>query len=164
MRCLADGIGQPETHRDCQRALECFTSFWLDGDGAPTVPAAAFRATIEIGARKLKQGPQVRAGLIVDRVESFDYDTSPGTTADTLCKTVQFTTGVVVQRNRILHTRAKFDEWAATFTVEVDDELVDERQLASWLDIAGRRIGLGDWRTEKSGHCGRLETESIREF
>lgn len=97
-------------------------------------------------------------------MESFDYDTSLGATADELCKTVQFTTGVVVQRNRILRTRAKFDEWAATFTVEVDYELVGERQLASWLDIAGRRIGLGDWRPEKSGHCGRFETESIRGF
>lgn len=77
---------------------------------------------------------------------------------------MQFTTGVVVQRNRILRTRAKLDEWAATFTVEVDDELVDERQLAPWLDIAGRRIDLGDWRPEKSGHGGRFETESIREF
>lgn len=97
-------------------------------------------------------------------MESFDYDTSPGTTADELCKTVQFTTGVVLQRNRILRTRAKFDEWVATFTVEVDDEIVDEMQLASWLDIAGRRTGLGEWRPEKSGHCGRFETESIREF
>ena len=122
------------------------------------------RATIETGARKLKQGPQVREGLIVDRVESFDYDTSLGATAEELCKTVQFTTGVVVQRNRILRTRAKFDEWAVTFTVEADDELADERQLAASLDIAGRRIGLGDWRPEKSGHYGRLLIEEIEEL
>ncbi len=141
---IASKRGKNRTESDDTRLreIECLTSPWLDGDGAPTVPAAAFRAAIGTGARKLKQGPQVREGLIVDRVESFDYDTSLGTTADELCKTVQFTTGVVVQR--ILRTRAKFDEWAATFTVEVDDELVDERQLASWLDIAGRRIGLGD--------------------
>ena len=122
------------------------------------------RAAIETGARKLKQGPQVREGLIVDRVEAFDYDTSPGATAEELCKTVQFTTGVVVQRNRILRTRAKFDEWAVTFTVEADDELVDERQLGVWLDIAGRRIGLGNWRPEKSGHYGRFALESIEEL
>ena len=121
------------------RELETLTSLWLDGSRAPTVSPAALRAAIETDARKLKQGPQVREGLIVDRVESFDYDTSPGATAEELCKTVQF-------------------------TVEADDELVDERQLAVWLDIAGRRIGLGDWRPEKSGHYGRFALESIEEL
>lgn len=77
---------------------------------------------------------------------------------------MQFTTGVIVQRDRILRTRAKFDEWAVAFTVEADDELVDDRQLASWLDIAGRRIGLGDWRPEQFGHFGRFVTEDIGEF
>ena len=54
------------------RELETLTSLWLDGSGAPIVPPAASRATIETGARRLKQGSQVREGLIVDRVESFD--------------------------------------------------------------------------------------------
>ena len=155
------GSNRTESDDDRLRELECETSLWLNGDGAPTVPEAALRAVIETGARKLKQGPQVREGLIVERVEAFDYDTSLGRTAAELCKTVQFTAGVVVQRSRILRTRAKFDEWAVTFTVEADDELVDAEQLASWLDIAGRRIGLGDWRPEKSGHYGRFETVSI---
>ena len=163
---IASKRGKNRTEADDARLreLETLTSLWLDEDESPTVPASALRATIETGARKLKQGPQVREGLIVDRVESFDFDASLGETVEELCRTVQFTTGVVVQRSRILRTRAKFDEWAATFTVECDDELVDERQLAVWLDIAGRRIGLGDWRPERSGHYGRFVTESIDSF
>ena len=69
--------------------------------------------------------------------------------------------GLVVQRSRILRTRAKFDEWGVRFIVEVDQELVDKAQLSAWLDIAGRRIGLGDWRPEKSGHYGRFQLEAI---
>lgn len=136
--------------------LECQTSLWLDETGAPTIPAGAVRAVIETGARKLKQGPQVREGLVVASVDEFIYDRSLGTTVEELGKSVQFTTGVVVQRNRILRTRAKFDEWGLIFTVEVDQELVDREQLALWLDIGGRRIGLGDWRPEKSGSMGRF--------
>ena len=89
------------------RQLECLTAFWLDAKGLPTVPAQALRAVIETGARKLKQGPQVREGLIVDGVEAFAYDKKLGTTVEKLCKTVQFTVGVVVSRARILRTRAK---------------------------------------------------------
>lgn len=66
-----------------------------------------------------------------------------------------------VKQSRIERTRAKFDEWSVTFRVDIDPELVDEKKLASWLDIAGRRIGLGDWRPEKSGTFGRFETVSI---
>lgn len=143
------------------RELECQISLYLDADGAPTLPEGVIRAVIERSARKLKQGTQVREGMIVEQVEEFSYDRSMGTTAEALAKTAQFTTGVGVQRNRVLRTRAKFDEWGVTFIVEADDELVDQSQLETWLDIAGRRIGVGDWRPEKSGVYGRFETESI---
>lgn len=142
--------------------LECQTSLWLDSNGAPTIPASALRACIERGARKLKQGTQVREGLIVDSVLAFDYDKEKhGATIGELGKSAQFTTPVVVQRNRILRTRAKFDEWELTFHLDTDNELVDKEQLESWLDIAGRRIGLGDWRPEKSGDYGRFEVVSV---
>ena len=51
--------------------------------------------------------------------------------------------------------------WSCAYTLDCDDELVDKSQLEAWLDIAGRRIGLGDWRPEKSGDYGRYETTSI---
>ena len=143
------------------RELETETSLWLNADNQPTVPEAALRAVIETGARKLKQGPQVREGLVVERVDEFIYDRSLGTTVEELVKTVQFVAPVVVQRARILRTRAKFDDWSVRFTIEVDDELVDQGQLERWLDIGGRRIGLGDWRPEKSGHYGRFEITFI---
>lgn len=144
------------------RELECQVSLYLDPHGAPTIPEAAFRACIETAARRLKQGPQVREGLIVTEVVSFDYDRERyGATVDELGKTAQFTVPVKVGQSRIERTRAKFDEWSAVFRVDTDQELVDIAQLASWLDIAGRRIGLGDWRPEKSGTFGRFETVSI---
>lgn len=144
------------------RELECQVSLYLDTHGAPTIPEAAFRSCIETAARRLKQGPQVREGLIVTEVVSFDYDRERyGTTVDELGKTAQFTVPVKVGQSRIERTRAKFDEWSATFRVDTDPELVDVDQLASWLDIAGGRIGLGDWRPEKSGIFGRFEMVSI---
>lgn len=143
--------------------IECQIALWLDQKGAPTIPEAAIRSCIEKGARKLKQGNQVREGMIVDAVLSFDYDKERyGVTVEELSKATQFTVPVKVGQSRILRTRAKFDEWEATFRLDTDDEEVDQEQLARWLDIAGRRIGLGDWRPEKSGTFGRFETVSIK--
>ena len=129
--------------------------------GLPSRPAA-LRAVIETGARKLKQGPQVREGLVVTDT-SFEYDeTRYGSTLAKLSKSTQYTVPVVVQRNRIMRTRAMFDlPWAVEFWVDGDDELVSAEQLESWLDIGGRRIGLGDWRPEKSGQFGRFKMVSM---
>lgn len=156
------GSNRTEADEARLRELECQVSLWLDEENKPTVPATALRAMLEESARKLKQGPQVREGLIVDKVEEFEYDTKAlGATPEELGKNVQFTVPVVVQRARILRTRAKFDKWALTFTVDSDEEQVDEQQLRSWLIIGGSRIGLGDWRPSKSGFHGRFETESV---
>ena len=142
--------------------LECQVSLWLDEDRAPEIPKEAIRAMIEESARKLKQGPQVREGLTVTG-STFEYDRDRyGTSIEKLGRTCQFTVPVVVQRNRILRTRAKFDEpWSCVLTLDTDPELVDAEQLAAWLDIGGRRIGLGDWRPSKSGHYGRFQTVAI---
>ena len=158
--------GSNRTETDDQRLaeLECQRSFWLDPKGKVEIPARVIRANIETGARKLKQGPQVREGLVVTGTE-FNYDTELyGTTLEELGKSAQFTTAVVVQRNRILRTRGMFKDWSVIVFVDTDPELVDKIQLSQWLDIGGRRIGLGDWRPEKSGNYGRFEVESITEI
>ena len=158
------GGNRTEADEDRLRELECQRSLWLDESGAPAIPATAIRATIEAGARKRKQGPQVRGGLVILET-AFDYDREKyGTELEELGRKTQFVTPVVVQRNRILRTRARFDTpWSCTVTVDVDEELIDDAQLMEWLDIAGRQVGLGDWRPEKSGTFGRFVAESIEE-
>ena len=154
------GTNRTEVDDARLRELGCQLSLYFDGSGAPTLPAAAIRAMIETAARKLKQGPQVREGLVVESVDAFDYDRERmGATVEELGKSAQFTVGVVVQRSRVLRTRALFDPWSVTVTLDCDDELVDQEQLETWLDIGGRRIGLGDWRPEKSGSYGRFTAE-----
>lgn len=144
------------------KELECQRSLWTDDAGAPTVPPAAARSAIEAGARKLTQGPQVREGLIV-QTAALEYDTKRyGTTIEELGRSAQFTVPVVVGRNRILRTRAKIDQpWNVTATIFGAEDLVDEAKLATWIDIAGQRIGLGDWRPQKSGAYGRFSLADI---
>ena len=146
--------------------LECQRSLYLGGDGKPTLPAAALRAMIEAAARKLRQGPQVRGGLLIEPDVSFRYDVERyGETLEKLVKTAQFTVPVVVSGKSILRTRAKFDcPWSVVGVADVDEELVDKAQLTAWLVLGGQRIGLGDWRPEKSGFYGRFDVEDVTEL
>lgn len=134
---------------------------------APRGYPAEFRQRVvdlvEAGARRLKQGPLVREGLRVVSVDEFSYDAERyGCSLEELGTSAQFTAAVVVQRARILRTRAKFDlPWSLAFTVELNSELAGNEELARWLEIAGDRVGLGDWRPEKSGTYGRFRLDSI---
>ena len=100
--------GKDRTEADDARIaeLECLISLWLDGE-TPTIPATAIRSCIETSARKLKQGPQVREGLVVLE-SSFTYEAERyGATLDELIKTTQFQCVVVNPSNkaRIIRTR-----------------------------------------------------------
>jgi len=161
---IAAKKGKNKTEADIARLaeLECQRSLWLDKDGRPSIPPGAFRASIEAAARKNKQGPQVREGMIVTRVHPLVFDEERyGTILEEWGRTTQFSVPVVVQRARLMRTRAMFEDWSISFEVERDEDLIDLQQLASWIQVAGRRIGVGDWRPQKSGHYGRFELVSI---
>ncbi len=144
--------------------LECRRSLYLDPGGRPTLPEAALRRMIENGARKTRQGPLVREGLMIESV-TFRYDTDRyGEDVEKLIKTTQFVAPVVVTK-RVLRCRAMFEcPWSVVGVADVDPELVDKDQLTAWLATGGRRIGLGDWRPEKSGHYGRFDVEKVIEL
>ena len=106
----------------------------------------------------------VREGMLVEET-IFHYDADHyGVTLEELSKTTQFSAVVVVQRSRIMRTRSQFEEWACTFVLDCDDELIDRSKVEAWLRIAGKRIGLGDWRPEKSGLRGRFIVASFEEL
>ena len=102
---------------------------------------------------------------MIERVE-FRYDVERyGETLEEVVKTAQFTAPVVVNAKRILRARAKFDcPWSLVGVADVDEELVDKTKLTAWLALGGRRIGLGDWRPEKSGVFGRFDVEGVIEL
>ena len=147
------------------RELETQNSLYFNDAGEITVPEGSIRTATESAAKKTKQGPQVRQGLLVEAIDELRYDREKyGTTIEELVKTTQFTVPVRVQQSRVLRTRARIEDWSIVFTVDTDPEHVDKTNLLSWLDIAGRKIGLCDWRPEKSGTHGRFKVVAIDEL
>lgn len=149
------------------RELECLRGFYVDEAGYPTLPGEMLRAVIEEAARKTKQGPSVREGLIVLPDIQFDAGEGlRGLPCNELAtrKDVQHIAKVVVQRSATTRCRPLFKNWQVEFSVDVYEDLVDEAMLQQWLHTAGRRIGIGDWRPGKSGGVyGRFEVVGIEE-
>ena len=159
------GGNRTEVEERRLRELECHQSLYLDADERPTLPEAALRAVIETAARKTKQGPLVREGLMIESVV-FRYDVERyGEKLEKLKTKAQFVAPVVVGGKRILRTRAMFAcPWSVVGVADVDPGLVDKDQLTAWLALGGRRVGLGDWRPQKSGYYGRFDVDKVMEL
>lgn len=58
-----------------------------------------------------------------------------------------------------LRYRGRFDEWAVTFYVEYNANLLSAEQIINLFNTAGFSVGVGDWRPQKDGMFGRFEVE-----
>lgn len=57
---------------------------------------------------------------------------------------------------RVLCYRPVFDDWALTFEMLLDTDVMDARLLREIVDTAGKRVGLGDFRPDCKGPFGRF--------
>ena len=155
------GSKRSEEEVELLNRADCIRSLWVDHSGQPCIPETVIRAVIEGGARKTKEGGMVRELLLVESVDfAFDRD-ALGDTPEEWAVTLQHHAGVKVGQSRINRVRALFPEWSASIRIDVADlpngkPEVDLVQLRRWMDTAGKRIGIGDWRPQKSGIHGRF--------
>jgi len=65
---------------------------------------------------------------------------------------------VVIARQRVLKSRAKLNEWEATFEVAYNEKLITSPTvIKDILEEAGERVGLLDFRPQKGGWFGTFK-------
>ena len=129
--------------------IKFLAGLYFDDATGPYLPAAnVFRCLIEAGAMT-RDGKKIERGVnftsdrsVLEYDGPRDLETLWG---DGSTKYVDRRLAAV-NRVRIPVTRPIFPEWAASFEIMVDDEVLD---LSSFEDIAGkagRAVGVGDYR------------------
>jgi len=68
---------------------------------------------------------------------------------------------VVVSNSRVMRARPRIDSWAADVALDFDDEVLTPELVEEVLNMAGARVGVGDYRAEKGGWFGRFRVEEI---
>jgi hypothetical protein len=63
----------------------------------------------------------------------------------------------------VLH-RPQFKKWKVDFEVSFDDEQIEVHVMKELFDIAGRSVGIGDWRPAKKGRFGKFQVTSWKEI
>jgi hypothetical protein len=66
-----------------------------------------------------------------------------------------------VQKNGILRSRPKIDNWACELQFEYDPDLNEPHLIEAVLSHAGKYPGIGDYRVGKKGPFGRFTVKLL---
>ena len=66
-------------------------------------------------------------------------------------------------KGRRIKKRPLFREWVLSFRLIVDEEDIPLEVLKEIIDLAGRRVGIGDYRPQKGGPFGRFMVTRFEE-
>ena len=137
---------------------------YTDAEGRLVLPGPNVFAALVDAGKFIKTGKTrlttarsslVPAGLTIGEV---DLPLSPN-------KWVPDSRPVVIPATggRMIAHRPRFDAWGVTFTLEIDGSLFSASVVRELVDLAGMRIGLGDFRPARKGPFGRFKVTSWKE-
>lgn len=67
----------------------------------------------------------------------------------------------VIVRGRVMRYRPKLNDWSMQFDLLFDETMIDRAQIVTASENAGKYIGIGDYRPEKSGTFGRFSVAVV---
>jgi len=143
----------PPPPPDAEPRVVAAARLYTDDDGQPVIPAANLFSCL-IGAAQFVEVDRRTAitALVIDAHRVNIVSPDPWQVDARSVRNRG-------SRDRSICYRPRFDTWRLTFRLQVDDELLDLQSVRKLLDLAGRRIGLGDFRAERGGPFGRFRLE-----
>lgn len=137
--------------------------YWREDIGC-NVPSDNIFACILAAAKKFKEGPKCIGIQVEDDVQLKFKDS---TNYEKFKKNPEhrFRKAVNLRGQKVMRTRPMIPaSWKATIALELDGTEVDVEDVEKYLEVGGKRIGLGDWRPQKYGSFGTFTVEKVREI
>lgn len=128
-------------------------------DGWCYLPGAAIaRALREAGGAHKQKGSRKSTKYVVPAAVIVSEDAIQLHNGEPLTDYEVDSRPVVIPstKGRIMRHRPRFDEWQATFTLEIDTDILPTDFIHQLLAEAGRSQGLLEYRPEKGGPFGRF--------
>jgi hypothetical protein len=112
----------------------------------PTYPAENIEAMLLSAAKKLRLGQLIQTGVICDEVFPLEFEGY--TTLENMWNSGNFADSrkVKIQKNSVIRCRPIFREWELKVSINYLPDIIDEQQVADILVLAGRLVGLSDYR------------------
>lgn len=125
--------------------LEWYGALYI-AHGKPCIPGLVMDASLVDAAKKVRKGKQATAGLF--SVGEFPLEHGGPEDIDALWEDerFRFSSSVRIQKNRVMRMRPRFPAWEANIEICFDDRQLNENDIREFLSIAGRDVGIMDWR------------------
>ena len=114
------------------------------------IPSEVLYASILNASSFHRIGKRSAKSILAGSIKVEPMEVSLGTN-----KYVIDTRPVVIQRARVLKSRAKLEKWKVSFNIIYSEDLIADPQIIKTvLEEAGQRIGIMDFRPQKGGMYG----------
>jgi len=138
--------------------LEFLGSLYLDDKNEPCWPGENIETMVRSAARTERRGKEVEKALICESNWALIYEGPRN--PEKLWEDERFRLYVPsrVGPARVMRSRPIFTAWRLNFTMNYLPSLVNREDVIRWVEIAGREIGLSEWRPKH----GRFEVVSAK--
>lgn len=145
-----------------EQIAEC--KLYKDSEGQIYLPATWFQGTIVEAGKSKKMMGKGSSKATYSRVAGSSVEVNPfeiTLNADWKVFSILAVNPTTKGRN-VLH-RPQFDKWNISFEVTFDEEAIESEVVKELFDIAGRTVGVGDWRPAKKGRFGKFQVTHWKE-
>lgn len=129
--------------------VEFLASWYADEKGSYVLPGHNLEAVMHEGSKRSKNGKQVLSGAFIDCDPVIDFIGS-NKTLDELWAGGEHALMVSIRikkSSRVMRTRPMLPTgWKCSFDVTYDPGVVSEEIIVRAFEVAGKEIGIGDWR------------------
>jgi hypothetical protein len=151
--------------RETQTPIEIAEAkLYTDADGRTYIPATWFQGCLVEAGKQKKMMGKGSSKATYSKVAGSSVEVNP---FEILLKekfevfTILAVNPTTKGRN-VLH-RPMFKKWKIDFEVTFDEEAIEVPVMKELFDIAGRIVGVGDWRPAKKGRFGKFQVTSWKE-
>lgn len=152
LRSKSDNItGREEAEQGCYR----------DSEGYLVMPTIAFQRTLYYAASGRKVGKTTARVALAGVVMTQEFVRLVDPETDEFIKDFDVDTRFVkVGTARVPRSRARIEKWSVELPVEFDEDLINDGAIRELLKIAGKVVGVGDYRPATGGGpFGRFEVQ-----
>lgn len=128
------------------------------GGGKIVLPGEGVEAFLLSGAKQLRLGPKVKAGILSDGNWELDFPDKDKTIAQLMeMEAYRDIRKVRVQQNSVMRTRPIFHEWGLKFDISYLPDVLNKEEVIQIVQMTGRVVGAFEYRPK----YGRFTIEGV---
>jgi hypothetical protein len=139
---------------------------YTDAEGNIYLPATWLQGAVVEAGKQKKMGGKGSSKATYSKVAGSCVEINPFEIIMDKAKWKVFSILAVNPTTRgrnILH-RPQFDKWEVSFEVTFEESQIEATVMKELFDIAGRMVGVGDWRPAKKGRFGKFQVTNWKEI